>query len=178
MALKLLVSLDGSGFSEGILAAAERTAELGQAEVFLLHVNRRAQEVAVGERHYDPVGDAQASALLRSAAPNPRVREVETAIQASERARSEALDYLRPIAARFPGGAQCVVREGKNVATEIIACAQEVGADLIAMATHGHRGLSDVLRGSVASELRHISMLPVLMVRGHPHSPPGPQPAV
>jgi nucleotide-binding universal stress UspA family protein len=36
------------------------------------------------------------------------------------------------------------------------------------MATHGHRGLADVLRGSVAHELRHISMLPVLMVRGNP----------
>ena len=28
-------------------------------------------------------------------------------------------------------------------------------ADLIAMATHGHRGLNDLIRGSVASELRH-----------------------
>jgi nucleotide-binding universal stress UspA family protein len=36
------------------------------------------------------------------------------------------------------------------------------------MATHGHRGLSDVLRGSVANEVRHISMLPVLLVRGKP----------
>jgi nucleotide-binding universal stress UspA family protein len=42
----------------------------------------------------------------------------------------------------------------------------------VAMATHGHRGLSDIIHGSVASELRHISMLPVLMVRGHPPSHP------
>jgi len=33
------------------------------------------------------------------------------------------------------------------------------------MATHGHRGLNDVVRGSVASALRHITMVPVLMVR-------------
>ena len=32
------------------------------------------------------------------------------------------------------------------------------------MATHGHRGLADVLWGTVASELRHITMVPVLMV--------------
>lgn len=57
---------------------------------------------------------------------------------------------------------------GGDPAKEIAACAQREGCDLIAMATHGHRGLSDVLRGSVASELRHISMLPVLMVRGNP----------
>jgi nucleotide-binding universal stress UspA family protein len=51
-------------------------------------------------------------------------------------------------------------------AAEIAEAATREECDLIAMATHGHRGLSDVLRGSVASELRHISMLPVLMVRG------------
>ena len=51
-------------------------------------------------------------------------------------------------------------------AKEIAAAATREECDLIAMATHGHRGLADVLHGSVASELRHISMLPVLMVRG------------
>jgi nucleotide-binding universal stress UspA family protein len=57
---------------------------------------------------------------------------------------------------------------GGDPAKEIAACADREKCDLIAMATHGHRGLSDVIRGSVASELRHISMLPVLMVRGNP----------
>ena len=58
---------------------------------------------------------------------------------------------------------------GGDPAKEIAACGEREKCDLIAMATHGHRGLSDVIRGSVASELRHISMLPVLMVRGSPH---------
>ena len=62
---------------------------------------------------------------------------------------------------------------GGDPAKEIAACAQRENCDLIAMATHGHRGLADVFRGSVASELRHISMLPVLMVRGNPDSSPG-----
>ena len=57
---------------------------------------------------------------------------------------------------------------GGDPAREIAACADREHCDLIAMATHGHRGLSDVFRGSVASELRHISMLPVLMVRASP----------
>jgi len=66
---------------------------------------------------------------------------------------------------------------GGDPATEIAACGEREHCDLIAMATHGHRGLADVLRGSVASELRHISMLPVLMVRGSPEgvtAPPRP----
>ena len=66
---------------------------------------------------------------------------------------------------------------GGDPAKEIAACAEREKCDLIAMATHGHRGLSDVLRGSVASELRHISMLPVLMVRATPPSVLPPRPA-
>jgi nucleotide-binding universal stress UspA family protein len=52
-----------------------------------------------------------------------------------------------------------------NPADEIAAAAAREGADLIAMATHGHRGLNDIIRGSVASELRHRTLVPVLMVR-------------
>lgn len=48
---------------------------------------------------------------------------------------------------------------------EIAAAAQREGCDLIAMATHGHSGLADVVRGSVANDVRHRSMVPVLMVR-------------
>jgi len=57
---------------------------------------------------------------------------------------------------------------GGDPAREIAAAGERENCDLIAMATHGHRGLADVLHGSVANELRHISMLPVLMVRGTP----------
>lgn len=49
---------------------------------------------------------------------------------------------------------------------EIAAAAEREKCDLIAMATHGHRFLSDVVRGSVANEVRHLSRVPVLMVRG------------
>ncbi len=52
-----------------------------------------------------------------------------------------------------------------NPADEIAKAATEEECDLIAMATHGHRGLDDVVRGSVASELRHRTFVPVLMIR-------------
>lgn len=53
-------------------------------------------------------------------------------------------------------------------ATEIAAAADREGCDLIAMSTHGHRFLGDLIHGSVASAVRHRSMVPVLMVRGNP----------
>lgn len=52
-----------------------------------------------------------------------------------------------------------------DAAREIAAAADRERCDLIAMATHGHRLLADMVRGSVASELRHITSVPVLMVR-------------
>jgi len=51
-------------------------------------------------------------------------------------------------------------------AEQIIAVSEREQCDLIAMSTHGHRFLSDLFYGSVASDVRHRSTIPVLMVRG------------
>ena len=45
------------------------------------------------------------------------------------------------------------------------AAAEREGCDLIAMATHGHRLVEDLIRGSTATGLRHMTAIPVLMVR-------------
>jgi nucleotide-binding universal stress UspA family protein len=48
---------------------------------------------------------------------------------------------------------------------EILALSEKEKFDLIAMATHGHRGLSDIILGSVASDLRHSTRIPVLQIK-------------
>lgn len=55
---------------------------------------------------------------------------------------------------------------GGEPAREIADAAEREQCDLIAMSTHGHRWLKDLIYGSVASEVRHISRVPVLLVRG------------
>ncbi len=50
-------------------------------------------------------------------------------------------------------------------AAEIVAAAEREGCDLIAMATHGHRFLGDLIHGSVADAVRHRTLVPVLLVR-------------
>lgn len=50
-------------------------------------------------------------------------------------------------------------------AEHIVAIAEREGCDLIAMSTHGHRLLSDLILGTVASEVRHRTEIPVLLVR-------------
>jgi nucleotide-binding universal stress UspA family protein len=48
---------------------------------------------------------------------------------------------------------------------QILAIAERDKCDLIAMSTHGHRLIADMILGSVANEVRHRTDIPVLLVR-------------
>jgi len=75
--------------------------------------------------------------------------------------------YLERVVAGLRGRgvkADAVLAAG-DPAKEIGAAAEREGCDLIALATHGHRLLGDVVRGSTATALRHLTKIPVLMVR-------------
>ena len=48
---------------------------------------------------------------------------------------------------------------------EIIKLAKERKVDLIAMSTHGHRFISDLLYGSTADKVRHLVDVPVLLLK-------------
>jgi manganese transport protein len=40
--------------------------------------------------------------------------------------------------------------------------------DLVAMATHGHKGVADVIHGSTVNYVRHNVSVPVLLLKAHP----------
>jgi manganese transport protein len=48
----------------------------------------------------------------------------------------------------------------------ILKTAADRQCDLIAMTTHGHRLLGDIVYGSTINEVRHKAEMPVLLVRG------------
>ena len=48
---------------------------------------------------------------------------------------------------------------------EIIKLAHERDVDLIAMTTHGHRFISDILYGATADKVRHAVEIPVLLLK-------------
>jgi len=48
---------------------------------------------------------------------------------------------------------------------EIIKFTRQQHIDLIAMSTHGHRFVSDLLYGSTADKVRHLVDVPVLLVK-------------
>jgi len=55
--------------------------------------------------------------------------------------------------------------EKGDPATEIVGVAEEIGADLIVMGTHGRTGLSRLLMGSVAEQVMRKACCPVLTVK-------------
>lgn len=62
------------------------------------------------------------------------------------------------------GAAVAVLREGEP-ASELLSIADEMKADLIVMGTHGRKGISHWLLGSVAERVVRQSKVPVLTVR-------------
>jgi nucleotide-binding universal stress UspA family protein len=78
------------------------------------------------------------------------------------------LSYLDSVSADLESGGIDAegLLAGGDAAKEICAAAEREGCDLIAMSTHGHGFVQDVIRGSVANQVRHMTRVPVLMVRG------------
>jgi len=52
-------------------------------------------------------------------------------------------------------------------AKELVRVAESEKVDLIAMSTHGHRLLQDIIRGSTADRVRHNVSIPVLMIKAN-----------
>ncbi len=50
---------------------------------------------------------------------------------------------------------------------QILNIAEKEKVDLIAMSTHGHRFLQDLILGSVADNIRHRTDIPILMIKAH-----------
>jgi nucleotide-binding universal stress UspA family protein len=136
---KILVPLENSPYDAAILAHVRGLAQWSGASVVLIHVA-------------DGFAARNADAL--------ELRE-------SEEMRHDRayLDRLCADLRRDGLDADCVLAGG-DPSREIVDAAQREACDLIAMSTHGHRFVKDILFGSVANEVRHNTRIPVLLVRG------------
>jgi nucleotide-binding universal stress UspA family protein len=136
---RILVPLENSAFDDCILDHVRGLARLCGSSLVLLHV-----------------ADGFAARHSRSLA----LRESEE-MQGDRAYLEKCCEALR-----IEGFEADSLLAGGDPATEITAAAEREGCDLIAMATHGHRGIQDVLYGTTANTVRHRTMIPVLMVRG------------
>jgi nucleotide-binding universal stress UspA family protein len=138
---RILVPLEHSDYDDAIVSHVRELAQLCQASVVFIHV---ADGWAARNQH---------QLVLRESDEMKQDREYIEA-------RGDALEALGI-------EVECVLAGG-DPASEIAQAAKREGCDLIAMSTHGHKGMQDLLRGSVANEVRHQTTVPVLMVRGAP----------
>ena len=79
-------------------------------------------------------------------------------------------DYLARLAADLTAHGLKVSTELAmgDPADQLIRLAEERGVDLLAMSTHGHRFLNDLVRGTTVNRDRHLVKIPVLLVRAVP----------
>lgn len=87
-------------------------------------------------------------------------------LQDSEEMRKDRV-YLDEIVSGFAPRIPAVraILETGEPGRKIVDIAERESVDLIAMATHGHRFISDVLLGSVAEAVRHRTSIPIFLVR-------------
>ena len=134
----ILVAIEHSDADETIIDHVTKLAKLTGASLLLVHV---ADGWAA--RYYEQL-------VLR-----------ESEEMQQDRAYLEAL-AARLTAAGFETRAKLALGDP---ATELIKASREEKVDLIAMSTHGHRFLNDVLLGATADKVRHEVNIPVLLLR-------------
>jgi nucleotide-binding universal stress UspA family protein len=137
---RILVAIENSAADATIVEHVRELARLTGAELHLVHV-------ADGwvARNFDQL----------------QLRESEE--MKSDRA------YLERLAADLTAQGLKVTTELAmgDPATELIRLAEQREVDLLAMSTHGHRFLNDLLRGTTVSRVRHFVKIPVLLLRAH-----------
>jgi nucleotide-binding universal stress UspA family protein len=135
---RILVAIEHSPADETILEHVEQLAHLTGASLLLVHV---ADGWAA--RHYEDLNLRESEEMRDDRAYLARL---------AERLRAAGL----PVEVRLTMG---------DPATELVRIAETEPVDLVAMATHGHRLLGDLVHGTTADRVRHRVRVPVLMLR-------------
>ncbi len=81
-----------------------------------------------------------------------------------------ALERVKDDLRELKGQVHCHVVDGIGIADAVCETAEEIGADLIVMGTHGRTGLAHVFLGSVAERTLRRAPCPVLTVQARDSS--------
>lgn len=143
---RILVPVDGSSTSQLALQAAIRLVQEQHAQLRVVSVvdeiNLNLENEHVMNEFIEAVRKSGRDVLVKSAA---------TVNAAGIRAETQLLE---------------IETFGHRVADVIVDEAKRWSADLIVIGTHGRRGVSHLLLGSVAEKVVHIATVPVLLIRG------------
>jgi len=135
---KILIPLENSKADKTILHHIKPLAKMMGASLLLMHV-------ADGwvARNYERLNLAESEEMKNDRA---YLERVATELEADGFEVSHVLAMGEP-------------------SDEIIKQAHKYKVDLIAMSTHGHRFVSDLLYGSTADKVRHLVDIPVLLLK-------------
>jgi manganese transport protein len=135
---KILLALDATSADRALLAHIVELAKLHQSNLLLVHV---ADGWAA--RNFDALKLAESEEMKTDKA------------------------YLEEVAGQLRGQGLTVATHLAlgNPPNEILKTADEQQCDLIAMTTHGHRFLADLVLGSTIEVVRHRARIPLLIVR-------------
>lgn len=132
----ILVTLDGTPSDRAIIEHVKQLAKLAHSRLVLLHV-----------------ADGWAARTYGPEAVSPEI--------------TADTEYLKKVRAEFEAAgipAEAELAYG-DPAKEIVKWIQNKGCDLVAMSTHGHRFLADLVLGTTASRVQHRISVPVLLLR-------------
>jgi nucleotide-binding universal stress UspA family protein len=144
---KILVPLDGSKESESVIPYIEEIAARIEAEVILSQMVAQAYHVYAGG--------------------GGGVTEIPYTDEEMQPLKTSAEDYLKRVAdGLLEKGitTNTQVRVG-SVAEEIIKLADEIGANLVAMSTHGRSGITRWAFGSITDRILRSGNTPVMVIR-------------
>ncbi len=142
---RIAIALDFSEGQEKLLSEALRFASLDHPKYLLLHITE--------------------SPAARGLGPEALDREMER-----DRQR---LASLAEIFKQQGLTVECHLGTG-DPATELARLVNRLGADLLIVGAHGHKGVSDLLHGSTVDQLRHLVHARVLVVPLGGHVPQTP----
>ena len=134
------VALEALASDSPMLSEAITAAKMHRAELILMHI----VEGVGGQYH------------------GPRADDAER--RGDDRYMHELAARLKNDLASDLPGVRTVLGYG-NVQREIIRIAKQENLDMLILGGHGHRGLSDLIRGTTIDGVRHNLTIPVLAVR-------------
>jgi universal stress protein A len=135
---RILVAIENSAADQTILGHVTGLARLTGAELLLVHV---ADGFAA--RHFDDL-------KLRESEEMKADRAYLEGLKSNLTAQGLNVDYELAMG---------------DPATELIRTVETRNVDLVAMSTHGHRFVSDIVHGTTADKVRHLVKVPVLLLR-------------
>jgi nucleotide-binding universal stress UspA family protein len=147
----VLLPLDGSAFAETALPHALEAARALNDRLFLLRVVNPVvgyqPDVVLGQAYAGAIGDR----ILKE-----EMAQAESYLgEVSKRLQGEKIAVAQRVCVGWP--AESIIEEARGAE-----------AELIVMATHGRTGLAEVVMGSVARDVVHRGVLPLLLVRPQP----------